>query len=80
VNAVYYNKIMELPESERAAFIAEKRASYKEDVDIYKLGSEMVIDSIVEPDSLRDELIARFNSYQTKIPEAWPKKCPVLPV
>ncbi len=80
VNAVYYNKIMELPEKERAAFIAEKRMSYKEDVDIYKLASEMVIDSIVEPDNLRDELIARFDNYKTKITEFWPKKCPVLPV
>ncbi len=80
VNAVYYNKIMELPEADRPAFVAEKRAEYKEDVDIYKLGSEMVIDSIIEPDNLRDELIARFNSYQTKIPALWPKKCPVLPV
>jgi len=80
VNAVYYNKIMELPESERAAFIAEKRASYKEDVDIYKLAAEMVIDSIVEPDDLRNELIARFDSYKTKAPEPWPKKCPIPPV
>jgi acetyl-CoA carboxylase carboxyltransferase component len=80
VNAVYYNKIMELPEAERAAFIAEKRASYKQDIDIYKLASEMVIDGVVEPDSLRDELISRFDSYKTKAPGIWPKKCPVLPV
>ena len=80
VNAVYYNKIMELPETERPAFVAEKRASYKEDVDIYKLASEMVIDSIVEPDILRDELISRFDNYKTKTPQFWPKKCPILPV
>jgi acetyl-CoA carboxylase carboxyltransferase component len=71
---------MELPEAERPAFITEKRASYKEDVDIYKLASEMVVDGIVEPDSLRNELISRFNSYKTKVPGIWPKKCPVLPV
>ncbi len=80
VNAVYYNKIMELPEAERATFVAEKRENYREDVDIYKLASEMVIDSIVEPDNLRDELIARFDSYKTRTPQFWPKKCPVLPV
>lgn len=71
---------MELPEADRPAFIAEKRASYKDDVDIYKLASEMVIDSIIEPDTLRDQLIARFENYKTKTPEYWPKKCPVLPV
>ena len=80
VNAVYFNKIMELPESERPAFVDQKRAEYKEDVDIYKLAAEMVIDGIVEPDTLRDELITRFEKYKTKSPEPWTKKCPVLPV
>lgn len=80
VNAVYYNKIMELPEKERSAFVNEKRQDYKQDVDIYKLASEMVIDDIVEPNMLRDELIRRFGNYQTKTANQWPKKCPVLPV
>ncbi len=80
VNAVYSNKIMELPEAQREAFIAEKRANYREDVDIYKLGSEMIVDSIIEPDKLRDELIARFNNYLIKTADLWTKKCPVLPV
>ncbi len=80
VNAVYYNKIMELPESERPAYIEKLRTEYKEDVDIYKLAAEMVVDSIVEPDNLRKELITRFKNYQSKTTEMWPKKCPVLPV
>jgi len=80
VNAVYYNKIMELPESERPAYIGKLRTEYKEDVDIFKLGAEMVIDNIIEPDKLRDELIARFKNYITKKQEKWQKKCPVLPV
>ena len=80
VNAVYYNKIMELPESERPAYIEKQRAEYKEDVDIFKLGAEMVVDSIVEPDNLRNELVTRFKNYQNKTTEIWPKKCPVLPV
>ena len=42
VNAVYYNKIMELPESERQAFIEEKRTEYRQDVDIRRLASEMI--------------------------------------
>jgi acetyl-CoA carboxylase carboxyltransferase component len=80
VNAVYYNKIMELPESERPAYIEKLRTDYKEDVDIFKLGAEMVIDNIIEPDKLREELIARFKNYSNKKQERWPKKCPVLPV
>jgi len=49
VNAVYYNKIMELPEAERPAYIEQKRDEYRKDVDIYKLASEMVIDGMVTP-------------------------------
>ena len=47
VNAVYYNKIMELPEAERAAYVQQKRDEYAQDVDIYKLASEMLVDGIV---------------------------------
>ena len=47
VNAVYYNKIMELPEAERAAYVQTKRDEYAQDVDVYKLASEMLIDDIV---------------------------------
>ena len=80
VNAVYYNKIMELPEKERLAYIEKLRTEYKEDVDIYKLGAEMVVDNIIESEKLRNELIVRFKNYSSKKQEQWPKKCPVLPV
>src|SRR5256712_11542876 len=43
VNAVYYNKIMELPESERAAFVRQKRDEFARDVGGYKLASGMVV-------------------------------------
>src|SRR5919197_604853 len=60
VNAVYYNKIMELPESERAAYVKQKRDEYAEDVDIYKLASEMLVDDIVPGSALRGELVKRL--------------------
>ncbi|WP_409299049.1 acyl-CoA carboxylase subunit beta [Peribacillus sp. SCS-26] len=66
VNAVYAKKIKELPPEERASFIELKREEYKQDIDIYRLASEMVIDDIVQPDSLRGELIKRFEAYSTK--------------
>src|SRR2546428_7978177 len=53
VNAVYYNKIMELPESERAAYVQQKRDEYAEDVDIYELASEMLVVAIVAGNALR---------------------------
>jgi methylmalonyl-CoA decarboxylase subunit alpha len=66
INAVYANKIAELPEEERAAFILEKQKEYEADIDIYRLASELVIDGIIPPEKLRSELITRFAAYQTK--------------
>src|SRR5205807_2262062 len=63
VNAVYYNKIAEKPEAERAAFVEELREQYREDVDLYKLAAELHIDAIVPGDDLRNELVRRFASY-----------------
>jgi acetyl-CoA carboxylase carboxyltransferase component len=80
INAVYYNKIQELPESERSEFIEQKRAEYREDVDIYKLAAEMVVDDLVVPANLRSELINRFNVYSTKHVVGFKKKHGVLPV
>ncbi len=61
VNAVYANKIAAIVDAdERAAFVAAKRAEYEQDIDIVRLGSELVVDAIIEPEHLRDELIARY--------------------
>ncbi len=66
VNAVYANKIAELPEEDRPAFIKQKQEEYKENIDIYRLASEMVIDDIVEPNELRHVLTNRLEVYATK--------------
>ncbi len=61
INAVYYNQIQAIEdEAERAEFVAAKRAEYSEDIDILHLASELVIDSVIEPDELRAELIRRY--------------------
>jgi methylmalonyl-CoA decarboxylase subunit alpha len=60
VNAVYANKIAALPADERGAFVAERRAEYEQDIDILRLASELVIDTIVEAGSLRAELVRRY--------------------
>ncbi|HEY7868274.1 MAG TPA: acyl-CoA carboxylase subunit beta [Methylomirabilota bacterium] len=80
VNAVYYNRIMELPEAERAAYIQKKRDEYAQDVDIYKLASEMLVDGIVGGSELRDELIKRLAYAETKQLEFPPRRNPVPPV
>ena len=61
VNAVYFNKIaaIEDPE-ERAAFVKGLQDEYEADVDLLRLASDVVIDAIVQPEDLRDELVRRF--------------------
>jgi len=66
VNAVFFNAIEALEEPERSQFIEEKRAEYAEDVDLYRLASEAVVDAIIEPVDLRSELIRRYSVAQRK--------------
>ncbi|WP_181348515.1 acyl-CoA carboxylase subunit beta [Thalassobacillus sp. CUG 92003] len=80
VNAVYANRIAELSEEERPAFIKEKHEEYKENIDIYRLASEMVIDDIVQPDRLRNELSNRFEVYRSKNVQFTERKHGVYPV
>lgn len=80
VNAVYENKIMALPPEERPAFVQQKREEYMQDIDIYRLGSELVVDHIVSASKLRDELITRFALYASKDQKFTERKHPVCPV
>lgn len=80
VNAVYANKIAELPEEEQAEFIKKKEAEYRDDIDIYRLASEMVIDAVIDPGQLRDELITRFDIYEAKRTTFTERKHGVYPV
>ncbi len=80
VNAVYAKKIKELPEEERVPFIQKKREEYREDIDIYRLASEMVIDGIIAPEDLRDALTERFRAYESKETNYSMRKHGVYPV
>ncbi|MCY0878485.1 MAG: acyl-CoA carboxylase subunit beta [Firmicutes bacterium] len=66
INAVYYNKIQSLPESERAQFVAEQEARYAQDMDILRGASEFYIDAVIPGDALREELIFRFQLLEEK--------------
>jgi acetyl-CoA carboxylase carboxyltransferase component len=80
VNAVFYNRLAELPEEERAARRRELEDEYRRDVDLYKLASNLVVDDVVEPDLLREQLIARFHAYATKAVPRPDRKHGVPPV
>jgi acetyl-CoA carboxylase carboxyltransferase component len=80
VNAVFYNKLAELPESERAARRKELEDEYREDVDLYKLAANLIVDDVVEPDQLRETLIARFKAYSMRVSPRANRKHGVPPV
>ncbi|WP_338728033.1 acyl-CoA carboxylase subunit beta [Haladaptatus sp. DJG-WS-42] len=65
INAVYRNHLdaIEDPE-ERAKRTEELREEYRHDIDIHRMASEVVVDEIVPPSTLRQELVNRFNFYE----------------
>ncbi len=80
INAVFYNKLAELPEDQRAARRKELEDEYRDDVDLYKLASNLIVDDVVEPEDLRDALISRFAAYTTKASARIDRKHGVFPV
>jgi acetyl-CoA carboxylase carboxyltransferase component len=80
VNAVFFNKLAELPEEQRAARRKELEDEYREDVDLYKLAGNLIVDDVVEPEQLRDSLIGRFKAYSTRVASRPDRKHGVPPV
>jgi acetyl-CoA carboxylase carboxyltransferase component len=80
VNAVYFNKIQEKAEGERAAYVQKLREEYREDVDLYKLAANLHVDAVVHGDELRGELIRRFAYAEHKTVTSYPRRRSVLPV
>jgi acetyl-CoA carboxylase carboxyltransferase component len=61
VNAVFYNQIQAIEDAaERERFVAAKREEYAADIDLLHLASELVVDAVIAPEDLRQELIKRF--------------------
>jgi acetyl-CoA carboxylase carboxyltransferase component len=66
INAVYANRLNDIDDpEERAEREAELREEYRQDIDIHRMASEVVVDEIVPPASLREELVNRFAFYET---------------
>jgi acetyl-CoA carboxylase carboxyltransferase component len=81
VNAVYSNKIQAIADpTERMQFVQEKRKEYQEDIDVYRLASELIIDGVVRGKDLREELARRLKAYESKDVISSSRKHPVYPV
>lgn len=81
VNAVFFNQIAEITDpDERVRFVEQKREEYAADIDLLHLASEMVIDAIVEPSALREELIRRFSMAASRGRDDPPRNRAITPV
>jgi methylmalonyl-CoA decarboxylase subunit alpha len=81
VNAVFYNKIQAIEDAaERAEFVAARRAEYERDVDLVHLAAELVVDAVVQPEDLRQELVRRFALAASRVREEPGKRHGVPPV
>jgi acetyl-CoA carboxylase carboxyltransferase component len=80
INAVFFNQIQAIDdEAERQRFVNEKREQYSADIDILHLASEMVVDAMIDPDSLRGQLIARFALAEGRDREFSRRRNPITP-
>jgi acetyl-CoA carboxylase carboxyltransferase component len=81
VNAVFYNRIHAIQDpDERAAFVADRRREYTEDVDLVHLAAELVVDAVVQPEDLRPELIRRLALAAGRVRDDEDKRHGVPPV
>ena len=75
VNAVYANKLDQIEDAAARAQETDRlREEYEKDIDILRLAAELVVDDIVEPEDLRDELVRRFAIARNKPRAAPPRR------
>jgi acetyl-CoA carboxylase carboxyltransferase component len=66
INAVYARKLADIGDPDERAREEERlREAYRRDIDVHRMASEVVIDEIVPPSTLREELVSRFDFYET---------------
>jgi len=80
VNAVFYNKIQAVPPEERSAMILKLREKYRDDVDIYRLADKLIVDAVIPPHTIRDELVNRLKNYMSKQLKTPARRHGILPM
>jgi acetyl-CoA carboxylase carboxyltransferase component len=71
---------MELEPKDRPAYIQQLRQEYKDDIDVFRIASELIVDDMVHPNELRTELIDRFEAYSSKDQELPRRRHGVMPM
>jgi acetyl-CoA carboxylase carboxyltransferase component len=81
INAVFFNQIQAIEdEAERERFVERKRTEFAEDIDILRMASELVVDTVIQPDDLRAELVRRIAFAEDKDRRFSERRNPVTPV
>lgn len=63
VNAIYANKISAIEDpTEREEFVAARRAEQEADFNLLRMGSDLIVDAVVQPEDLRGELVDRLSA------------------
>jgi acetyl-CoA carboxylase carboxyltransferase component len=66
INAVYARKLAAIDDPEKREREERRlREGYRRDIDVHRMASEVVIDEIVPPSRLRDQLVSRFAFYES---------------
>jgi len=63
-----------------AAYVKALQDEYRDDIDIFRLASELIVDAIVPPDELRAELVRRFAVYSGRRRADVTRHHPIAPV
>lgn len=67
VNAVFYNRLQAVePGPERERLVRDLREEYKKNINLDKLASELVVDAVVDPSRLRQEVASRLHLTEAK--------------
>jgi len=81
VNAMYARKIADIADpAEREAFIAARIAEQRADIDLLRVASELVVDAVIEPGELRDELVRRYAAAEGRDRTSFRRRHGVTPV
>jgi len=80
VNAIHFNDIQAMPESDRAEFVKTKRDEYAKDINPYDPADRFSFEAVIESDQLRDELIKRYAIYSRKPASGIERRNGVYPV
>lgn len=75
INAVYYNRLMGITDpEERARTVERLRAEYRAGYDIFKLAGQLVVDELLPPRELRNELLRAFELHADRRVTLPPRK------